>query len=311
MNWKQIGLTLRNGMGLLLAAALVNGCGGNNSAESGLDTMESGTIHISVDESFKPVIDSQIQIFESSYPGARIIAHYKPEADCLRDFLVDSIRLVIATRSFTPNEEVAMSDSLKVAPSRRVMAYDAIAVIVHPQSPDSMFTMPEIKDLLTGRAFTDKTPVFDGLKATSTVRFVLDSVLRGDSLSPRTVAAESSEEVIDYVARTPNAVGFIGISWIGNRDDSSQLTFLQKVKVAHLESTDRPGGYVQPVQANIYYRRYPLVRDLVYTLKEKHRGLGRGFANFMLSERGQLIFRRAYLMPAFLSFTLRDANLTE
>jgi phosphate transport system substrate-binding protein len=310
MNWKHIGVTLRNGMGLLLVAVLVNGCG-NNSAESSLDTMDSGTIHISVDESFRPVVDSQIQVFESSHPGAKIIVHYKPEADCLRDFLVDSIRLVIATRGFSPNEEAVMSDSLKVDPSKRVMAYDAVAVIVHPQSPDSMFTMPEIKDLLTGRGSKDKTPVFDGLKATSTVRFVLDSVLRGDSLSPRTVAAESSEGVIDYVARTPNAVGFIGISWIGNRDDSSQLTFLQKVKVAHLESADRPGGYVQPVQANIYYRRYPMVRDLVYILKEKHRGLGRGFANFMLSERGQLIFRRAYLMPAFLRFTLRDANLTE
>lgn len=311
MNWKHIGTTLRNGINLLLVALLVNSCGNNDTTAGPTDTMDSGTIHISVDESFKPVIDSQIRVFESSHPGAKIIAHYKPEADCLRDFLVDSIRLVVATRGFTPNEETVMSDSLKVDPSKRIMAYDAVAVIVHPQAADSMFTMTEIKDLLTGKAFADKVPVFDGLKATSTVRFIIDSVLRGGSLSPRVVAAESSEGVVDYVARTPNAVGFIGISWIGNREDSTQLTFLQKVKVAHLESTDRPGGFVQPVQANIYYRRYPMVRDLVYNLKERHRGLGRGFANFMLSERGQLIFRRAYLMPAFLTFTIRDANLTE
>jgi phosphate transport system substrate-binding protein len=289
---------------------MVNSCG-NNSAEAPLDTRDSGTIHISVDESFKPVIDSQIQVYENSYPKTRIIAHYKPEADCLRDMLVDSIRMIIATRTYSPAEENAISDSLKVDPTMRVLAYDAVAVIVHPQSPDSMFTMDEIRDLLTGRAYKEKVPVFDGLKATSTVRFIMDSVLRNDTLSPRTVAAETSQGVIDYVARTPNAVGFIGISWIGNREDSTQLTFLEKVKLAHLESTDRPGGYVQPVQANIYYRRYPMVRDLVYILKERHRGLGRGFANFMMADRGQLIFRRAYLMPAFLTFTLRDANITE
>lgn len=310
MNWMNIVSTFRNGLVLLLVAGIVNGCG-NNAADAPLDTRDSGTIHISVDESFKPVIDSQIQVFESSNPGAHIIAHYKPEADCLKDLLVDSIRMIITTRGFSPSEEQVISDSLKVDPSMRILAYDAVAVIVHPQSPDSMFTMEEIKGLLTGREYQNKIPVFDGLKATSTVRFVLDSVLRGDTLTSRTVAAESSEGVIDYVARTPNAVGFIGISWIGNRDDSAQLTFLQKVNLAHLESTDRPGGYVQPVQANIYYRRYPMVRDLVYILKERHRGLGRGFANFMMADQGQLIFRRAYLMPAFLTFTLRDANLTE
>ena len=310
MNWKNIVTRFRNGLGLLLVAGMVNSCG-NNSAEAPQDTRDSGVIHISVDESFRPVIDSQIQVFESSYPASRIIAHYKPEAECLKDLLVDSIRMIITTRGFSTAEENAISDSLKVDPSMRVLAYDAVAVIVNPQTPDSMFTMEELKDLLAGRAYKEKIPVFDGLKATSTVRFIMDSVLRGDSLSPKTVAAETSEGVIDYVAKTPNAVGFIGISWIGNRQDSTQLSFLQKVKVAHLESTDRPGGYVQPVQANIYYRRYPMVRDLVYILKERHRGLGRGFANFMMADRGQLIFRRAYLMPAFLQFTLRDANVTE
>lgn len=310
MNGQNIFTAFRNGLALLLVAGLVNSCG-NNRAEVPPDSKDSGTIHISVDESFKPVIDSQIQVYESSYPKTHIIADYKPEAECLKDFLVDSVRMVIATRGFSPGEENAIADSLKVDPAMRVLAYDAVAVIVNPQSPDSMFTMQEIKGMLTDKAYKEKIPVFDGLEATSTVRYILDSVLRGDTLTPKAVAAQSSEGVIDYVAKTRNAVGFIGVSWIGNRDDSTQLSFLQKVKLARLESTDRPGGYVEPVQANIYYRRYPMVRDLVYVLKEKHKGLGRGFANFMMSDRGQLIFRRAYLMPAFMTFTLRNANLTE
>jgi phosphate transport system substrate-binding protein len=81
--------------------------------------------------------------------------------------------------------------------------------------------------------------------------------------------------------------------------------------LAHLESTDRPGGYVKPFQANIYFRRYPMVRDLVYVVKEKHIGLGHAFSNFLTTQRGQLIFRRAYLMPALMTFTFRDASLTQ
>src|SRR5450432_2968571 len=76
------------------------------------DTLTSGTIHISVDESFKPVIDEQIKVFEGSYQGAKIIAHYKPEAECLRDILRDSLtRMVIVTRGLTSKEEKYFKDS--------------------------------------------------------------------------------------------------------------------------------------------------------------------------------------------------------
>ena len=294
---------------LLICCALC-GCGGNSTAEAP-DRYDEGTIHISVDESFKPVIDSQIQVYEASYPQTKIIAHYKPEAECLKDFSVDSIKVVIATRGYTDNEKNFLTDSMKVLPEKMVVAYDAVAVIVHPSSPDSMFTMQEIKNLLTATKKEKLIPVFDGLSATSTVRFVIDSVLGGAALGSNVVAAESSEGVIDYVAKTKNAVGFIGVSWVGNQEDSSQLSFLQKVNLAHLESTDRPGGYVKPFQANIYFRRYPMVRDLVYVVKEKHIGLGHAFSNFLTTQRGQLIFRRAYLMPALMTFTFRDASLTQ
>ena len=64
--------------------------------------LNSGTIHISVDETFKPVIDSQIQVFEALYPNAKIIADYKPEAECFKDLIKDSTRMIIVTRGLTP-----------------------------------------------------------------------------------------------------------------------------------------------------------------------------------------------------------------
>src|SRR6266496_2402039 len=187
------------------------------------DTWQRGTIHISADESFKPIIDAQVQVYESNQPGTHIIVHYKPEAECLKDFAVDSIRVIIATRGYTESEENFMIDSMKVMPSKLTVARDAIAVIVNPMSPDSLFTMQELKNILTGKFTKKLIPVFDGVKATSTVRFIVDSVLHSDSLSPATVAARTSEAVIDYVAKTPDAIGFIGVSWIGNKENTAQM----------------------------------------------------------------------------------------
>jgi phosphate transport system substrate-binding protein len=291
-------------------AVLSNGCNSSSNNEE-TERLDKGTIHISVDESFKPVIDSQVQVFESSYPEAKIIVHYKPEAECLKDFSVDSIRMVIATRGYSENEKNFMSDSLNISPSKLTVAYDAIAVIVHPNSADTLFTMAEIRDLLQGKSPKKLLPVFDGVNATSTVRFVIDSVLKGQPLGPNVTAAKSSEEVIDYVSRTKNAVGFIGVGWIGNKEDSTQLSYLQKVRVAQIESAREPDVYVSPAQYNIYYRRYPMVRDLVYVLKENARGVAHGFAYFLSGQRGQLIFKRAYLMPAQMALNVRNASLRE
>lgn len=275
------------------------------------DTWDKGTIHISADESFKPIIDAEVQVYEANTPGTKLIVHYKPEAECLADFVNDSIRMIIATRGYSPAEENFIIDSLKIEPRMRIVARDAIAVIVNPLSPDSLFTIGEIKQILTGKFTKKLIPVFDGVKATSTVRFIVDSVLKGEQFSPEVVAARTSEGVIDYVAKNPDAIGFIGVSWIGNKEDTTQTNFLQKVKIAHLESTIKPGGFVLPYQIFISSKIYPLVRDLVYILKENHKGLGTGFANFLSDEKGQLIFKRAYLMPAVRDFRIRQARLRE
>jgi phosphate transport system substrate-binding protein len=284
------------------------GCG---EAEGPPDTYKKGTIHISCDESFKPVIDALVQVYTYDYPETKIIVHYKPEAECLRDFFNDTIRMVIATRGFTAPERAKILDSIQIGAEKQTVARDAIAVIVHPSSPDSFFTVQQIRNLVTGKHKKKLIPVFDGLSATSTVRFMLDSVLQGEDLGSNVVAAQSSEGVIDYVARTPNAVGFVGVSWVGNKEDTAQRSFLRRVRIARLESTDSANAYVQPVQYLLYTNSYPLIRDLVYVLKEHHQGLGKGFANFLKSERGQLIFRRAYLHPSLRPFYVRKAELGE
>jgi len=275
------------------------------------DHADKGTIHVSADESYKPVIDELVQVYEAHHPGTRIIVEYKPEADCLKDLYVDSVRMVIATRKFNEYEKEFISDTFKTALRSMTVARDAIAVILHPDAADTVFTMPDLRAVLTGDFRKNLIPVFDGVKATSTVRFVIDSVLRGGTLTSKAMAARTSDAVIDYVAENPGVLGFIGVGWIGNPEDTAHLSFLKKVKVAGIESTDIPGYYVKAYQANIHSKRYPMVRDLVYILKENYKGLGTAFANFMSGEIGQLIFKRAYLAPAQKDFGIRPVQLNE
>jgi phosphate transport system substrate-binding protein len=297
---------------VLTGLTMVLSCGNDQPVKDNRDTTSRGTIHISVDESFKPIIDSQIRVFESSNADAKIITHYKAEADCIKDLLNDSIRMVVITRGLKANEEKILKDTLKFNAVQGKMAYDAIAVIVNNQAKDSIFDLADIRSMLKGTSGYKYKVVMDGLSATSTVRYALDSLLKGEAFGKNVMAATSSSGVIDYVSSNPDAIGFVGVSWIGNREDPNQLSFLQKVKIASVECTscDRK-TYVKPYQANIAMRRYPMVRGLHYILKENYKGLGSGFVNFLIYERGQLIFRRAYLWPAKMSFEIRNAGIND
>jgi phosphate transport system substrate-binding protein len=275
------------------------------------ETSTSGTIHISVDESFRPVIDSQIKVFESQHPNAHIVVKYKPEAECLRDLNVDSVRMVIVTRGLSADEENTLRNKLSFKPAYGPIAYDAVAVIVNNQVKDTTFTMQDIRSIAKGTSGFTYKMLLDGTSATSTVRFVRDSLLQGQALSANVVASDSSEAVIDYVSRNTDAIGLIGVSWIGNRDDTTQLSFLQKVKIAKIECRGCTGTYVDPVQYNIATARYPMIRPLYYILKENFDGLGSGFSNFLIYEKGQKIFYRAYLLPARMNFEVRNMQIQD
>jgi phosphate transport system substrate-binding protein len=173
--------------------------------------------------------------------------------------------------------------------------------------------MKDIKDILTGRFKKNLIPVFDGVKATSTVRFAIDSILRGDTLTGKAMAARDSKGVIDYVGSHRGVIGFIGVSWIGNPEDTAAIRYLKNVRQASLESAWKreKGIYVKGSQLNISLKRYPMVRDLVYIVKENYKGLGTAFCDFMSGELGQLIFKRAYLVPAQKDFTIRPVRLRD
>ncbi len=271
------------------------------------DTPENGKIYISVDESFKPVITEQIKIYELTYPQAHIIASYKPEAACFRDLQSDSTRMIIVSRGLSDDESNYYKEKLSYKPRWDILAYDAIDVIVNINAKDSIFTLGQLKSYLSGTD-TSKTIVLDGKNATSTVRMLKDSLLNGKNFGKNVFAAGSSKGVVDYISANPNAIGFVGSSWVGDLDDPEQLGYATKIRFALIECIKcEKGMFAKPSQATITNGDYPLFRPLYYILKENWSGLGTGFVNYLVLERGQLVFRRSYLVPAKMDFSVRKS----
>ncbi len=296
--------------GAIIGLLFFAGCNSNN-ASPAIDygTPKSGMIHISVDESFEPVIKEQIKVYQSSFPDAHIIATYKSEADCFRDLDNDSIRLIIVAKGLTPDQSKHFDERLSFKPQFDIVAFDAVSVIINKNENDSIFTMERLRNILEGKDQSVRA-VVDGSNATSTVRYLQDSVLKGGSFGSNVMAAEGgSRGVIDYISNNENAIGFVGSSWVVNEDDPEVVAYQKKIKFALLQCKENcdDATFAKPSQATISYNQYPLVRPLYYVLKENLTGLGSGFTNFLSLERGQLIFNRSYLVPAKIYFGTRKS----
>jgi phosphate transport system substrate-binding protein len=291
---------------IVLLSLVLHACGGQADAPpTPTDTPNSGTIHISVDETYQPVIEEQIKVFQSSFPDAHIIAHYKPEAECFQDLFADSARLILVTRDLSDNEK-KLSEQQRFVPTSLAIAKDAVAVVVNPSSPDSQLSLATLKGILTGQYKAPYTVVLDN-QGSSTLRYIVDSLIPGEKLGANVFAVKNNSEVAEYVAKNASAIGFTGLSYVSDADTAAER-FLSKVKVAAMYN-DSAQQFYRPYQAYIAMKLYPLTRKLYYITRENYQGLGKSFANFLAQDRGQLIFYHAHLFPLRMNVVIREAAI--
>lgn len=293
---------------LLVMLALLSACQGK--PKDGLtDTYTSGVIAIAADESFRPIVQEEIDVFEGMFPLAGIVPRYVTEVEAVNLLLKDSLRLAITSRRLT-SEEMNSFHSRKFYPQEIKIATDGLALITHRGNRDTLITMKDIRRILTGDAkrwkdiypdsrLEDIRLVFDH-KNSSTVRFAVDSICKGASLSDQVKALKTNKEVIEYVARTPDAIGVIGVNWLSDKNDSTGLSFSKEVQVMSVSAADKatPENSFKPYQAYLFYGDYPLARSIYALLNDPRSALAWGFTSFLSSDRGQRIILKSGLVPS-------------
>lgn len=270
------------------------------------DNQTSGYMKISVDETYKPVMEEQLKIFTGRYPNAHIQVEYKSEAECFKDFFEDTTRVIFVTRELSEKEKEYCLSKKWVTKSM-AMARDAVAFITSAEHPKPQFTTQQLSNLLLGKD-SSHTMVFDN-PGSSTVRYITDSMLQGQTIKGNSFATQHATEVIDYVAAHPKSIGVIGVSWIADNSDSTTEQFLKKIQVAGIRKiNDTSAPFIRPFQAYIGLQEYPCTRNLYFISKESWVGLGTGLVNYLCKD-GQLVFKQAKMFPLRVNVLLRDTRV--
>ncbi len=284
-------------------------CNKKEKDEKWSDTTTTGVIPITCDECFLPVIRAEIDVFETIYKSANILPIYTNEVEAIDLLLKDSVRLAVVSRELKENEKAAFL-AKKMQVRARKIAVDAVALVVNKDNQDTIIGIPTLKKILTGE-ITEWNQIYPKSKLgkidvmfdnpnSSTVRYAIDSICRGEKLSDKLYAQRKNLDVVEMVSKHPNSLGIIGVNWISNENDTTNMSFSQKIKVMAVSSYEDAnyGNSVQPYQAYIYNGDYPLTRDVFILLSDPKSGLSTGFTSFVMSDRGQKIILKSGIVPA-------------
>jgi phosphate transport system substrate-binding protein len=305
----------------LVAVLLMPSCGDQRPKS----TSTRGIAKIMCDESFQSVLEQIIAVFEYQYPEASIMPDYINEHDALDSLFKNKVDLIIISHDLTKEQKQSLK-KLGRGYRSRMIAVDAIAVIVNKQNDISDLSMEDLRDIFTGKVkrwgevYPTKLKndtikvMFDG-SGTGVVNYMKEKFLGGGKFGSNVYAKQSSTEVFDAVEKYKNVIGFIGVSWITSdlksiekpiadkyeelktKNEVSVIDFTDRIKVMPLRDDDKIQP-VKPYQAHIHSGDYPLVRT-IWAIDASYNGtLDHGFYAFLTGVIGQKIILQTGVLPA-------------
>ncbi len=276
---------------LILLVLFFTAC--NKSNNRNQETILKGKATLLVDETLKPIMEDQIEIFESRYE-AKIKLDAKSENEVIQALVKDTSSIAVLSRRLNA-DEMKVFASRKIIPKTTPIAIDAIVLISNTNSNDTLVALIDVLKFMRGKEQSKiKGLVFDNPNS-STVRY-MDSLAGLSSIPKKGVFSfGTNNEVIKFVSENTGMIGIVGLNWL-SQPSTEMKKYVDKVNILSIRGL-KDSNYYFPDQNNIAEGKYALARDLYIVNCQGYSGLGMGFASFVAGDIGQRIILKSGLLP--------------
>lgn len=283
---------------LLFAASCTNGYFKNDYTEN---SPTSGKLRVYCDEGFATHAKNQALTFEGQYPKAAIEVVPSTDLQAIKALYDDSCKAIFISRELSEEEKKSFA-SKTLNPRFSEVTYSGIAVITHPATPVEKLTTAQVRQMLTLPVFSADSinqsaklnAVFDNSQS-SVTHYLKANVAGGKEFSQNCSALNSTMELLEYVSKTPNAIGFMDFALLSDRDDPFYKEWIKKVKLIPLGAGN--GIYTEPSQSSFKTGEYPFTRKVYLYTQAPEFSLAKGFQSFVAGPKGQMTFLKQGLLP--------------
>ncbi len=211
----------------VVALSILTGCSGNK-----------GTVSTDGSTSMEKVIGALGESFENSNQGVTFTYNPTGSGSGIKAVLEGRCDIGLSSRSLKDSEK---ADGLR----ETVLAYDGIAIIVHPDNPVSDLSVEQIAAIYTGEITNwsevggnDGEIVLIGREAGSGTRDGFESITGTTGKCKYRQEQTSTGDVITTVAGNPNAIGYASLASV-----KSSVKAISIGGVSPSEATIKDGSY--------------------------------------------------------------------
>jgi len=231
-----------------------------------------------------PLSQKFAEIFMKSNPSSKLIVTGGGSGVGISALVDGTTEIAQSSRKIKFSEKQKLNDGGKTA-KEVIVAYDALAVIVHPSNKVTNLTREQLEGIFTGKITNWKEVGGEDLKiipyaretSSGTYEFFKENVLKNKNYKSGIMSMPATGAIVQSISQTKGAIGYVGLAYLNSN-----------VKAIHV-SYNKGATYVEPSVANAKNATYPIVRPLFYYYEAKSESKVKPFIDFVLSPTGQKI----------------------
>ncbi len=232
--------------------------------------------------------------YMSKYPENKIAVVGGGTSTGIRALIDGTADIANASRKMKP-EEMSEAESKGMKPQEYPIALDGVAIVVSPGMPLKSLSIPQLKDIFSGKLTNWKQvggsdsaiTVISRESNSGTYLYIKDTILKDESYVGDAIMVQSSPGVGVEVAKRNNAIGYLGIA------DAHRNPQIKIVSIAKEANSLAVLPSIQTVKSG----EYPLSRPLLIYVSAEPAGQSKQFIEFMLSKDGQRIVEEQGYIP--------------
>jgi phosphate transport system substrate-binding protein len=246
-----------------------------------------------------PIAQKWQEAFNRLHPEIKIAVSGGGSGTGIAQLAAKTCNIANASRRIK-DEEIQAARGRGVSPYEIPIAYDAIAVIVNPANPLQEISVEKLSDIYTGAVTQWDRLGVPGLGSIQVITrdsasgtyesfksmvVTLNDQDKSRNYTPAAVQQASSEGVVQTVAQTKAAIGYVGLGYLTGD--------VKALKIIPLGG-DRA---VLPCEASVRDNSYPISRQLYMYTDGEPTGTLKTYIDWCLGPEGQALVRDAGYIP--------------
>lgn len=229
-----------------------------------------------------PLAQKEAEEFLKLHPEAALTVTGGGSGVGITAMMEGSLDICMSSRPLKTDEKIKL-DEKKIEVKEKVVAFDALAVIVNNGNKVSQLTHEQLADIFTGKisnwkdvgGANEKIVVYARESSSGTYEFFREHVMDKKNYATSVLSMPATGAIVQSVSQTKGAIGYVGIAY--------ETKEVKPIAVSY----DEGKTFVLPSIASAKDKTYPIARPLYFFYDSRKEDKVKSFVDFVMSSDGQ------------------------